>query len=228
MIHNNKKFFGGILSIIGFIIVLIIFFLPVFEGKNGLDYLDNLFNSISKGSAYYIAKVKDTTDKYKGVDIRVDIPVESEDQGKNSALLYKSSGAEVVAENNVLKISGDLGAVLNSCLADADSMYSNDGEKLSSKYGHDERVALYNWWKTLNEMEKALKKQKRFKEAEVVALVVKKAVEPSYNYYRIEPQNIGDRWGVVIFALIFYVIYTLWYGFSIMYIFEGWGMQLGH
>jgi hypothetical protein len=59
-------------------------------------------------------------------------------------------------------------------------------------------------------------------------MVVKKAVEPSYNYYRIEPQNIGDRWVVVIFSLIFYVVYTLWYGFSIMYIFEGWGMKLGH
>ncbi|MFC1884108.1 hypothetical protein ACFL2O_04995 [Thermodesulfobacteriota bacterium] len=228
MIENKKKFFGGLVSMIGFIIVLVIFFSPLFAGKNGLDYLDNLFNSISKGSAYYIQKVKSEAYGYKGVDIRVAIPTESEEQGKKSALLYKSGGAGAAAGNGVLKITGDLGNILSNCLEDADYMYSNEGEKLSSKYGYNEREVLYNWWKTLNAMGKALKKQKKFKEADIVSLVVKKAVEPSYNYYRIEPQDIGDRWGIVIFALIFYVVYTLWYGYSIMYMFEGWGMKLGH
>ena len=34
--------------------------------------------------------------------------------------------------------------------------------------------------------------------------------------------------GVVIFSLVFYVIYTLWYGFAIMFMFEGWGLKLEH
>jgi len=78
------------------------------------------------------------------------------------------------------------------------------------------------------ELEKELQKQKKFNEAKVVALVVKKALETSYNYYRIDPQKIGDRWGIVFFALVFYVFYTLWYGFGIMFMFEGWGLELGH
>jgi hypothetical protein len=87
---------------------------------------------------------------------------------------------------------------------------------------------MFNWWKAFEEMEKDLKRQKKFKEAKIVALVVKKAVESSYNYYKIEPQKIGDRWGIVIVSLLFYVIYTLWYGFAIMFMFEGWGMKLEH
>jgi hypothetical protein len=58
--------------------------------------------------------------------------------------------------------------------------------------------------------------------------VQKKALETSYNYYKIEPQKIGDRLGVVIFSLFFYVVYTLWYGFAIMFMFEGWGLRLTH
>ena len=228
MIENKKRFYGGIVSLIGFLVVLIIFFLPLYEGKNGLDYLDNLFNSISKGSAYYIPKVKSTVDNYKGSQISAEIPIESEEEGKNVALLYESGGAEAIIQGGALKISGDLGGILSRCLEDADHMYSNEGEELSRKYGYNERAALYNWWRSLNNLDKALKKQKKFKEAEVISIVVKKAVEPSYNYYRIEPQNIGDRWGFVIFALVFYVVYTLWYGYSIMYMFEGWGMKLGH
>ena len=75
---------------------------------------------------------------------------------------------------------------------------------------------------------KGLKKQKQFEAAKVVSQVVKKAVECSYNYYQIEPQKISDRAGIVIFSLAFYVIYTLWYGFSVMYMFEGWGLKLEH
>ena len=62
----------------------------------------------------------------------------------------------------------------------------------------------------------------------MVAAVNQKAVETAYNYYRIEPQNISDRYGIVIFSLVFYVAYTLWYGFAIMFLFEGWGMRLEH
>ena len=77
-------------------------------------------------------------------------------------------------------------------------------------------------------MEKALKKQKKFPEAEIVALLSQKAVEPAYNYYLVEPQRITDKFGIVVFSLAFYVVYTLWYGFAIMYLFEGWGLRLAH
>jgi hypothetical protein len=59
-------------------------------------------------------------------------------------------------------------------------------------------------------------------------LIKKKAVETAYNYYNIEPQKISDRFGIILLSLVFYVVYTVWYGFSIMFMFEGWGMKLEH
>jgi hypothetical protein len=107
-------------------------------------------------------------------------------------------------------------------------MYINDGQTISSKYGYNERQVMFNWWKALKSMDKGLTKQKEFEAAKLVSQVVNKAVECSYNYYKIEPQKISDRVGIVIFSLVFYVVYTLWYGFSVMYMFEGWGMKLEH
>ena len=98
----------------------------------------------------------------------------------------------------------------------------------TTKYGYDERRVLFNWWQALKAMDKELGKQKLFKEAKIITLVKKKAVETSYNYYGVEPKKITDSPGVVIFSLVFYVIYTLWYGFAIMYMFEGWGLRLSH
>ena len=52
MIAKKKEFYGGSLMLLAFIAVLFIIFSPIFKGQNGLNYLDALYNSISKGSAY--------------------------------------------------------------------------------------------------------------------------------------------------------------------------------
>ena len=82
--------------------------------------------------------------------------------------------------------------------------------------------------KELSSEEKHLKEQKKFKEAKVIDTISAKAVETAYNYYGINPKSITDKLGVVIFSLVFYVVYTLWYGFSILFMFEGYGLRLEH
>jgi len=228
MIANKKEFFGGSLLLLAFMAVLIIIFSPVFKGQNGLEYLDALYNSISKGSAYYIPKVKEETGKFDGKSIEVTLSMADEKQANQTALLFKRGEASVNVAGDTLQVTGDLGKILENSLADADNMYHNDGKGVSEKYGYSERQVLFNWWKALKAMDNDLKKQKKFKEAKVVSLIVKKAIEPSYNYYRIVPQKISDRFGIVIFSLVFYVVYTLWYGFAIMFMFEGWGLRLEH
>lgn len=228
MTGNRKKFFTGLFMMAGFIVVLIIFFSPVFGGKNGLDYLDNLYNCISKGSAYYIPDVRKQTEKLTGQQIGVQLTMAKKEQAEETAKLFKAAGAEVTVTGAQLGIKGDLGKIFKVALDDADAMYNNDGKKVSTAYGYPEKRVLYTWWKALSEMEKELKKQKKFQEAKYVTILQQKAIEASYNFYGIEPQKIGDRLGLVAFSLVFYVLYTLWYGFAIMYLFEGWGLQLKH
>jgi len=228
MIEKKKEFYGGFALLIGFVVVLVIIFSPVFKGQNGLEYLDDLYNSISKGSAYYIPKVKAETEPFSGRSVSTTIEMADESQTQQTAILFMKGGALVNISKTQLKIEGDLGKILANCLADADRMYMNDGQAIFSKYGYNERQVLFNWHQALIAMDKVLKKQKQFQEAKIVDLVVKKAVETSYNYYRVEPQKISDRAFIVLFSLAFYVIYTLWYGFAVMFMFEGWGMKLGH
>jgi hypothetical protein len=228
MIEKKSEFYLGLGLMIGFLVVLVFFFMPVFNGKNGLDYLDNLYNSISKGSAYYVPGIKKDVEKFANQTVTVNLQMMGEEQAAQTALLFTGSGAKVETTARNLTVTGDLAGILGSALVDADAMYWNKGENLSGKYGYREKKALYNWWKGMEEMQKSLNKDKKFKEAKIVSLVQKKAVETAYNYYTIEPQKIGERWGTVVFSLLFYVVYTLWYGFSILFMFEGWGLRLGH
>jgi hypothetical protein len=228
MIANKKEFCGGLGMMAVFIIVLFIFFMPVFGGQNGLEYLDDLYNTISKGSAYYIPKVEEETAPFMGNSVAMTIEMADATQASQTALLFEKGGATVTTAEAELKVSGDLGAILTNCLADAEAMYRNEGQMVAAKYGYDERQVLFNWWNACRAMENSLTKQKKFREAKIVATVGSKAVETSYNYYQVEPQKITDRIGLVSFSLVFYVIYTLWYGFAIMFMFEGWGLKLEH
>ena len=228
MIAHKKKFTLGLMMLIAFFAVLALFFTPIFGSLNGLDYLDSLYNSISKDSAYYIPKLKDEAKTFSGNNVELSVAMANPTQAQQTSLLLTKTGATVSVTDASLKASGDLGKILDGVLADADAMYKNDGKAVADKYGFGERQALYTWWQAFKAIEKDLNSQKKFKEAKAVANISKKGIEASYNFYRVEPQSIMDRLGVVVFSLVFYVAYTLWYGFAIMFMFEGWGMQLEH
>jgi len=228
MASKRKEFNIGLGMVIAFVAVLVVMFAPVFGGQNGLEYLDALYNSISKGSAYYIPKVQKEITPFAGDKVEMNFSMADATQASQTAKQFNKAGALVNISGTELKVSGDMGSILAAMLADADAMYRNDSQALEVKYEIEGRRALFNWWKAMAGMDKSLKKQKKFKEASVLDLVKAKAVETAYNYYGIEAQKISDRWGIVIFSLIFYVVYTLWYGFGIMFMFEGSGMRLEH
>ncbi|MDD2605761.1 MAG: hypothetical protein PHF66_13225 [Desulfobacteraceae bacterium] len=225
---NKKEFTLGLGMMVAFIVVLVAMFFPIYHGHNGLEYLDALYNSISKGSAYYIPKVQEEIAPFQGdeVDLRFDVPDAA--RAEEVARQFNATGAMVNVTGAEVHISGDLGGIMAAILEDSESMYRNDSKALEAKYGIEGRQALYNWWKAIAGMDKDLTRQKRFKEAKILDSVKAKALETAYNYYGIEAQRISDRWGIVIFSLVFYVVYTLWYGFGIMFMFEGSGMKLEH
>lgn len=228
MIANKKEFYGGVGLMAGFLVVLVLFFLPLYNGHNGLDYMDNLYNSISKGSAYYIPGVQEKTRAMDGQEVSMVLDFGSAPRAEAAAALFRQASAQAEMAGTSLSVQGDLGRILASALADAEAMYHNEGEKVQERYSMDPRRATYLWWLSLKAMDKSLKKQSQFNEASMAELVNTRAIETAYNYYGVEAQSIGDKIGMVLFSLAFYVIYTMWYGFSILFMFEGWGLRLGH
>ncbi|MBU1248399.1 MAG: hypothetical protein KKB70_06865 [Proteobacteria bacterium] len=229
MIVNRKEFYGGAGMMALFLIILALFFAPLYGGHNGLAYLDNLYNSISKNSVNYIDMVQDTAKNVSGTEVDVVLKGNDAAQIEVMTRLLESTGARLVPEDAGLRVTGDLGAILQTAVTDVEDMYHNRGAAVSERRGGLEaREGLYTWWHLLGQLEKQLKKQSLFASAKDVALVITRGVEPAYNYYGVEAQRMSERLGVVIFSLVFYVVYTLWYGFAILFMFEGWGLKIGH
>ena len=228
MIYNKKEFYGGFGLLVGFFLVLFFMFQPMFNGHNSMEYLDNLYNSISKGSVNYVESIREDTKPFADKAVTMKLSYATEAEAAQSALLFSNAGATASVAGKELEVSGSLGAMLGAALDDSYSMYHNDAAALESKYGIEGRRALFNWWTSLKLMDKSLKNQEAFAAAKVTGTVQGKAVEAAYNYFGVEPTSIMDNVGLVIFSLAFYVFYTLWYGFAILFVFEGWGLRLSH
>jgi hypothetical protein len=228
MIVDPRKFFGGLALMTAFAVVLVAMFLPLFDGRNALDYMDSLFNSVSKGSAYYVGDLLADAEGWRGHAVDVTLAAADETRAGQMADLLRAGGATAQVEEGALRVSGDLGGILARALRDSDEMFANSGAGVRERYGYQERRALFNWWTVLKGVEEDLKRQSRFAEAAFVVKVKEKAVECAYNYFGIEPWKVSDKVGLILFALVFYVVYTVWYGYAIIFLLEGWGFTLSH
>jgi hypothetical protein len=232
MIANKKEFAGGLALMAGFWIVFAILLSPIFPGQekklNMLDYMDSMYNSISKKSAYYIPEIVKKADKLKGESFSVEIKVEDKKSTPRIATMLRTSGATVEEAEGKLKVSGDLGVVLNGAMADTELAYNNNGEALQARHGADAKQVMFDWHNTLSAIEKSFTKQEKFAQSTTLNKAKTKAVETAYNYYGIEAQSIKDKAVLVVASLVGYVIYTMWFGFAILFMFEGWGLKLEH
>jgi hypothetical protein len=229
MIHDKRQFGIGVALMAVFLAGLALIFRPIFEnGQNALDYLDGVFNSTSKASAYYIPAAQEKARRLGTAPVAVRIEAKGAERARRTEALFRAAGATVTVEGTRLSVSGDLVRILAGALADADAMFRNEGGLVSGKYGLEERRVLLLWHGALGETMRELNRQQKFGEALVVRDAITKAIEPAYNYYGVTAVAMQDMIWIALAALIGYVVYTVWYGYAILYLFEGWGLKLGH
>ncbi|MCK9418254.1 MAG: hypothetical protein M0R70_02615 [Nitrospirae bacterium] len=227
IIKNKSTFFTGAFLAVTFAGVLALIFSPVFgDGRNGLVYADDMFNKLSKGSSYFIPKVMKSNEKFANTSLAIAIKYEKPEQIDGTVKLLADAGIDAKNANPELQVNGNLGVLMSKILQDADDMFKNDGATVAKRYGVEEKKVMESWHVLLKTMDKALKKQGKIEEAKIVSDVMKKAVEPAYNYYKIEAQQVADKALIMTGLLVFYVVYTMWWGFAIFYMFDGIGLTM--
>jgi hypothetical protein len=226
VIRNKQTFSLGLIMGISFYVVLALIFSPIFGGVNGLDFADNLFNKLSKGSSYFIPKVQKNAEKFAGKPLSLTIKLDKPEQAEKTAKVLLAAGVQVGKKDTDITITGDLGQMAGRIIKDADAMYHNKGSEVSAAYGMDEKEVMRVWWNVLSKADKELKKQKKIEEANFLGEVTKKTIEPAYNFYKIEGQRVSEKAGVMTGLLVFYVIYTMWWGYAVFYMFDGLGLSM--
>lgn len=232
LIVNKKAFSIGVFLAISFAGILLLIFTPIFgqdangRGMTGLQFSDHMFNKLSKGSSNFIPALHAQNAAFMGKPMAVDILLDQPERVATAQKLLTAAGARVTANGTAMRIEGDLGAIMAHILRDAAHMYANDGAALAKTYGLDAMKVMETWWHVLKHTDKALKKALLVPEANLVHAVKNRAVETSYNFYAIPAEQVADEWPLVSGLLVFYVLYTMWWGFAIFYLFEGMGLTM--
>jgi hypothetical protein len=238
MVANKKHLALGLVLLISFVGLFILILLPIFPGgKNGLEYADELFNKLAKGSCYQIPKLKKEVEKYRGkvLDIVIDTkrptdkPGDAEKRAERIAKVFTINGAKAEIQGSKVHIIGDFGAIMAAALEDSDQMYHNNGDYIKKKYGieDDEKMKqmFRQWHNAFTDIHKQLTLQKKVNEANFIKKVMTAAIEPAYNFYGIEAVKISEKAGLAVGFLVFYILYTIWYGYGVLYLFEGLGLS---
>ena len=220
-----------------FFVILVLIFMPLYPDikpgskTDGLTFMDNFFNSLSKDSAYFVPQELEKAKKFTGQTFEADLKYKSAILAQQAAQVLSANGFAATVEDVHVKTGGDFGKLLEAALADADFMYKNEGAAISKKYTPlDEKAAVYAWHNTMSALGKIFEKGGSETAAMLNATqsMNSKALEPSYNYYQVERKPVRQNLPLLIFALVFYVVYTCWYGFGILYFFESLGVKLDH
>ncbi len=227
LIRHQKTMNIGLLLGITFFGILALIFSPVFGGgKNGLEYSDELFNKLAKGSSYFFPKL---TGDLKGVEkqeLAVSVKMENAGQAARAAKIFARGAPDTTSQGVQLLIKGNLAKLLGAVLEDSNSMYFDKGDEIREKYGMDEKEVMTTWWAALNRAVKELQKSRKTEQSNIILEVMKKGVEPAYNFYKIDPQSIGEKAFTATGLLVFYVLYTLLWGFAIFNLFDGLGLSM--
>lgn len=226
LIVDKKMFLAGTAMAVAFLVVLFLMFTPLFGGLNAFEASDRLFNSIAKGSSNYFEDLRASARERQGQSVALDLPFKDEAGAARAAAMLSKAGVETEAHGARLTAAGDLGLLARAVLEDAEAMFHNRGAEVSSRYGHPEKQALFDWWSMLREARKSLETQENFAAAAFVHDITMRGVEVAYNFYGIEAQSAARGAGVLAFALVFYIVYTLWWGYAILYMFNGFGLEM--
>lgn len=227
LIKNRSAFSKGALLTVVFLAVLWYMFTNNFGGTNAFHASDALFNSISKGSTYYIPDVKEGALKFNGEEYSVTLLEKQPELVDDALAVLTANGISANPTGNGIAAQGALSTLFDAAIRDSDKMFHNNGDALKSRYGMAPREVMYVWWTVLTSLKRELDHQKRFAVGTYIdSMLIKRAVEVSYNYYGIEARDVSEEAGIITFALIFYVVYTMWWGYSIFFLFEGLGLEM--
>jgi hypothetical protein len=227
LIIHKKTMNIGLLLGVTFFGILALIFSPVFgEGRNGLEYSDALFNKLAKGSSYFVPKLTADLKEVQKEELAVSVKMENAEQAARAEKIFARVAPDTTSQGATLNIRGNLSKLLGAVLEDSNSMYFNKGDEVRQKYGMDEREVMTTWWGALNRSAKELQKSRNTAQANIILEVMKKGIEPAYNFYKIEPQRVVEKAFTATGLLVFYVLYTLWWGFAIFYLFDGFGLSM--
>ena len=227
LLAHPRSFGLGCAGLLAFAAVFAAGTVPFGEHKNAMAWADNFFNQLAKHSAFYIVEGQKKAAMFAGQEVNYGMaPREFADKDKLAKLFDVHGFAIESLPDKRIRVKGDLGALAQAALQEADLFYRNDTAPIEAEYGFKATEAIYCWWLVFDGLTRRYTQDGMGAEADFTKFMTAMVLEPAYNFRGVEAKSIGDSVMPVVFLLLAYVVFTVWYGFSILLIFEGLGITM--
>jgi uncharacterized protein len=225
LVRRPRAFRLGIGLLVSFYTTVVAMSLPLSpSGQTALAWADGLFNSVSKGSAWFVPEEAQAIRSVAGERIDVTLQAPDAEEVALWARLYGRTGATVQTAGAELRVTGDLDAVLLGASSDAELAYANAGGGLRDRHGADPRAVTHAWWSSLKLVDRALDEQGHYQASAVVKSFERRVLEPAHNYYGTERKDLAANAGPVAGVLMLYLVFAVWYGGAIYALGEAFGI----
>jgi len=226
LVVDHQKFAIGAAGLVAFLAAIGVCLAPVCGGETCLARADRLFNRLSKHSANGLAEAAARSAAFKGRSVDLGVRPRDEASLRDLARVVEGSGARAeITEDGRLRIQGDLGRMAEAAVNDARALFDNDDDALKAKYGAAGEDVVYCWWAVFGGLSRRYAQEGLAAETNFARLVTTKVLEPAYNFRGIQARPISENVLPVVVLLVLYVAGTVWYGMSVMLIFEGMGIR---
>ena len=113
LVHAKAPFIRGCLLLISFLALFGIMLMPLMKDElgnhmTGLQYADNVFNELSKGSSYFIPGVRNSVKTVEGKSVQLTVKLKKADLAALAGMVLEKSGAtDVRVEDGKVSFSTD-------------------------------------------------------------------------------------------------------------------------
>jgi uncharacterized membrane protein YfcA len=197
------------------------------DGMSVLASTDDFFNQLAKDSAYFIPEARKKAVRFAGESVDIAIsPREHVSEDKARSVISDCACALTRTDDGRLRIRCAMGKLCETALADAELAFRNNDQAFLTDHRLRAHEAVYCWWIIFDGLSRRYVQENRPELAEFTKLMATKVLEPAYNYRGIEARNVRENAAPLAGYLAFYILYTLWYGFSILFVIEGFGISM--
>jgi len=227
-IVHPRPFWLGVAGLVVVFLVLGVSAAPVYEGRSSLMWADRFFNRLAKDSANSLAKARALAGTCAPLQIDMGVhPRDLADPEKLIGLLARAGIPSRATGDGRVRVQAPFADILAAATADAALAFANRFDDLREKYGFSGEDAIYAWWLIFDGLTRRFVQEGLSAQTEMAKFMSTKVLEPAYNFRGIQARPIHENALPVVGLLTFYVIYTLWYGFAILSLFEGLGISAG-
>ncbi len=192
MKYSIKTLFASLLLLFLSIGALGTMYLPLEDGKNSFEIMENTFNSLRKGITPPFDELNVANRANLGKSFSANLTFSNRRMTEAATRILLRNKLMVTPKGRTLKIQGDLGYTLKYLMDDVHQLYLNGNKKIENKYGMSSTQSMFVVDRILKKLAISMKSKRMTAQEKLINKIRFEELVPAYNLRSAPPIHINS------------------------------------